>query len=69
MDIMAKLTWVYRSLIIVTLLWIRFGEYFVDPRYTKWIVLVICVPIFYFIFRPNKEKPKQGKAAQEAQAG
>ena len=69
MDAMAKLTWAYRSIIIITLLWIRFGENFVDPRYTKWIALAIWVPVLYLIFRPSKEAREQRQAAQEAQAG
>lgn len=68
MDIGGKLTWAYRSLIIITLVWLRFGETYVDGYLTKWISLAIWAVVLFFLFRPSGEKKKQSEAGQEAQA-
>lgn len=68
MDIGGKLTWAYRSLIIITLVWMRFGEAYVNPRFTKWIALAIWAVVLFFLFKPSGKKRKQSEARQEAQA-
>ena len=68
MDIGGKLTWAYRSLIIITLVWMRFGEAYVNPRFTKWISLAIWAVVLFFLFKPSGEKKKQSAAGQAAQA-
>jgi hypothetical protein len=68
MDIGGKLTWAYRSLIIITLVWLRFGEPHVNPYLTKWIALAIWAVVLFFLFKPSGEKKKQSEAGQEVQA-
>jgi hypothetical protein len=68
MDIGGKLTWAYRSLIIITLLWLRLGETYVNSYLTKWISLAIWAVVLFFLFKPSGEKKKQSEAGQEAQA-
>jgi hypothetical protein len=68
MNIGDQLTWAYRSLIIITLVWMRFGEAYVNPRFTKWIALAIWAVVLFFLFKPGGEKKEQREAVQEAQA-
>jgi hypothetical protein len=68
MDIGDQLTWAYRSIIIITLVWMRFGEAYVNPRFTKWIALAIWAVVLFFLFKPRGKKEKQSEAGQEAQA-
>lgn len=68
MDIGGKLTWAYRSVIIITLVWLRFGEPHVNSYLTKWIVLAIWAVVLFFLVKPSGEKKKQSEAGQEAQA-
>ncbi len=52
-----KLTWAYRSLFIIMLLWLRF----LDQYVTAWGILLIWAVILFFIFRKprvNQETPK-----------
>jgi hypothetical protein len=46
----------------------RFGEAYVNPRFTKWIALAIWAVVLFFLFKPSGEKKKQSEARQEAQA-
>jgi hypothetical protein len=68
MDIGDKLTWAYRSIIIITLVWMRFGEAYVNPYFTKWIALAIWAVALFFLFKPRGKKKEQSEAGQEAQA-
>lgn len=68
MDIGGKLTWAYRSLIIITLVWLRFGEPHVNSDLTKWIALAIWAVVLFFLFKPSREKKEQSEAGQKAQA-
>jgi hypothetical protein len=68
MNIGDQLTWAYRSLIIITLVWMRFGEAYVNPRYTKWIALAIWAVVLFFLFKPRGKKKEQSEGVQEARA-
>jgi hypothetical protein len=68
MNIGDQLTWAYRSLIIITLVWMRFGEAYVNPRYTKWIALAIWAVVLFFLFKPRGKKKEQSEGVQGARA-
>ncbi|NPV87065.1 MAG: hypothetical protein HPY45_13785 [Anaerolineae bacterium] len=63
MNIGDKITWAYRSLFILMLIWLRFIEAYI-PAWGIWIVwAVIC----YFIFT-QKKKTKQPASALNSAA-
>jgi hypothetical protein len=66
MGIGDQLTWAYRSVVIITLLWLRFAEPGLNSYHTKWFVLAIWAVILFLIFRPSKRADRQDETGQEA---
>lgn len=57
MNVGDKITWAYRSLFILMLIWLRF----IESHITIWGVWVVWAVIVYFLFfQPFKKKPKRG---------
>ena len=53
-----KITWSYRSLIFLGLLWLRFIEEYIPI----WGALVVWLVVLYFIYRkPRGEEAEPGK--------
>lgn len=67
MNIGDKLTWAYRSLFILMLVWLRF----VEPFFPFWGVWIVWAALVYLIFaQPFKKKPVDDEAdASPAAAG
>jgi hypothetical protein len=55
MNIGDKLSWAYRSLFILMLLWLRFVEAYI-PFWGIWFVWAMI--LFLIFFYPNRKKPK-----------
>ncbi len=55
MGIGDKLTWAYRSLAIIGLVWLRFIEQYIP----LWGALVVWGVFLYFIFRSGEQEEKQ----------
>lgn len=69
MNIGDKLTWAYRSLFILMLIWLRFIEAYI-PFWGIWIVWGIIVFIlFYQPFSRNKNKNAETKSQAGMQGG
>jgi hypothetical protein len=69
MNIGDKLTWAYRSLFILMLIWLRFIEAYI-PFWGIWIVWGIIVFIlFYQPFSRNNNKKAETKSQAGAQGG
>jgi Ca2+/Na+ antiporter len=64
MNIGDKLTWAYRSLFIIMLLWLRF----LDQHITAWGIWIVWAVVLYFIFR-NPHKKEEPEAAHETSQG
>lgn len=63
-----KLTWAYRSLFILTLIWLRFIEAYI----TAWGIWVVwAIIVFFIFFQPIKKmrKKKQDQVLQETPNG
>jgi len=63
MNIGEKLTWAYRSLFILMLVWLRLVDPYGVP---SWAMLGVWAIILYFLFRKSE---KDGEAAGERQEG
>ena len=64
MNIGDKITWGYRSLFIIMLLWLRF----LDGHITNWGMLVVWAVVMFFIIRtPAKKKTKATGSPQKDQ--
>lgn len=57
MNIGDKITWAYRSLLFLTLIWLRFIEQYI----TVWGVWVVWAVITLFIFWQPWKKPENQK--------
>lgn len=56
MNIGDKLTWAYRSLFILTLIWLRLIEQYI-PSWGIWIVWAVIVFLIFYL--PSRKKNKQ----------
>jgi len=56
MNIGDKLTWAYRSLFILMLVWLRFVDPYGVP---SWAMLGVWAVILFFIFRKSRKKEEQ----------
>lgn len=61
MNIGDKITWAYRTLFILTLIWLRFIEKYLNVWYV-WLVWAVIV--FFIVFQPFKRR-KQKLAQQK----
>lgn len=65
MNIGDQLTWAYRSLIIIALLWFRFAEQYVGT-WGMWLVWALIVfLLFYLPARSKKSKMQNQKTEAE----
>lgn len=64
MNIGDKITWAYRLLFILMLVWLRFIEQYI----TIWGVWVVwAIIIFFWFFNPFKKRKKPSTTPQEDQ--
>lgn len=66
MNIGDKITWAYRTLFILMLIWLRFIEKYINVWYVWLVWAVIAFLIFYQPFKRRREKLAKQKIIEES---